>query len=92
MIVGARAILLASSAAAIVVFCVIQDRITARGARQYVTLQQESIASGSAAVAIDDIMTPAVRRGVREGAMSAGGVLAVGAAAAGLVRRRSGRR
>ena len=88
---GARTVLLASCAAAIAVFCVVQDRVTATGARQYITLQEAALARGAAPVAIDEVMTPAVRRGVRDGALSGGAVLALGAAAASVVRRRSGR-
>jgi hypothetical protein len=74
MIVGPRAVLVATFAAAGVVFCVVQDRVTAAGARQYVALHQ-----AGRAVTLDDVVAPAVRRSVRLGLASSGGVIVVGA-------------
>ena len=91
MSIRPRTVLLATFGVAAVVFCVVQDRVTATGARQYVTLQDAALATGSAPVSIDDVMKPAVRRGVRQGALSGGVVVAVGGAAAAALRRRSGR-
>jgi hypothetical protein len=64
---------------ALAVFCVVQDNITANGARRYVRIHREAVASGaSATVTVDEVMTPAIRRGVVAGLLSAGGVLVVG--------------
>lgn len=73
--------------AAVVVFCGVQDRITAAGARRYVTLQREAIAEGAPPVAIDGIMRPAVSRSVGQGLLWAGAVCAAGLGAAAAVRR-----
>lgn len=75
--------------AAIVAFCIVQDRVTAAGARRYAALQRAALASTGPAVTIDEVMRPAVRASVRDGLMVATGVLAIGvAAAAGVARRR----
>ena len=84
-------VLLCAAAAGAATFCIVQDRVTAEGARQYVTLQEAASVSRSTPVAIDDVMRPAVQRGVRQGALSGGVVFAVGAAAAVALRRGSGR-
>ncbi len=59
--------------AAVVVFCVVQDRITAAAVGQYVALQRAALAGGSASttppVTIDHVMRPAIGRSVREGAI-----------------------
>jgi hypothetical protein len=39
-----RAILIATTLAALVVFAVVQDRITASGARRYVAIQRDALA------------------------------------------------
>jgi hypothetical protein len=91
MKIGARGILLASVAAAVVAFCVVQDRVTAGGAQQYVTLQEAAASGRGPAVTIDQVVPAAVRRGVRQGALSAGVILAVGAVAAVVLHRGSGR-
>ena len=74
MIVRPRTVLVTTFAAATVVFCVVQDRVTAGGARQYV-VQHEA----GRPVRLDDVVAPAVRRSVRLGLASSGGVMAVGA-------------
>jgi hypothetical protein len=82
-----RWIVLTSVAAALVVFLVVQDRITASGARAYVDYQRAVDASQTPRVTIDDVMRPAVRRSVRIGALWGVGVLAAGLAAAAAVRQ-----
>lgn len=77
--------------AAIVVFCIVQDRLTAAGAREYVRLQRAAIAGSGPPVTVDAIMKPAVRHSVREGLLWSGVVLAGGCAAAAAVARRSRR-
>ena len=83
-----RAVLWLTLAAAIVVFCVVQDRVTAEGARRYVAMQKDALAGRGPAVTIDGVMQPAVARSVRLALLSSGGVMALGAAANLLVRRR----
>ena len=66
--------------AALAVFCVVQDKVTAGGARRYVRIQREAMAAhGSPAVTVDEIMAPAIRAGVRDGLLSAGAVMGIGA-------------
>ena len=66
--------------AAVVVFCVVQDRITAAAAGRYVALQRASIAGSRPRVTIDEVMGPAVDRSVRQGAIWGLVTLAVGLA------------
>ena len=73
-----RAVLLVAFCAAIVVFCVVQDRVTAGGARQYVTLQRSALAAGTPLVTIDEVVRPAVRRSVRQGFLWSGLVIGGG--------------
>jgi hypothetical protein len=87
-----RLIVIASVAAAIAVFLVVQDRLTAAGARDYVTRQRAAAAGQAAPVTIDEVMRPAVARSVRVGLLWGGVVLAVGLAAAAAVRPIEGRR
>jgi hypothetical protein len=83
-----RAVLLVAFGAAIVVFCVVQDRVTAAGARQYVALQRGALAAGSPPVTIDEVMRPAVGRSVRQGFLWGGLVMGVGVVLASTRRRR----
>jgi hypothetical protein len=75
-------------AAAVAAFCVVQDRVTAEGARRYVALQKNALAGRGPVVTIDEVMKPAVARSVRLAFLSGGSVAAVGVAAGFLVRRR----
>ena len=77
-----------TAAAALVVFCVVQDRVTAEGARRYVALQREAIAGRGPAVTVDEIMQPAIARSVRVAVLWSGTVGVAGVAAALAVRRR----
>lgn len=77
--------------AAIVVFCIVQDRLTAAGAREYVRLQRAAMAANRTPVMVDDIMKPAVRHSVLEGLLWSGVVLGSGCAVAAVVARRSRR-
>jgi hypothetical protein len=83
-----RTVLWFTLAAAIVVFCIVQDRVTADGARRYVALQKAALAGRGSAVTIDEVMQPAVARSVRLAFLSGGAVAAVGVAAGLVVRRR----
>jgi hypothetical protein len=83
-----RRVLWFTFAAAIVVFAIVQDRVTAEGARRYVALQRDALAGRGPAVTIDEVMKPAVARSVRLGFLSGGAVVAAGLAASLMVRRR----
>ena len=83
-----RTVLGITFAAALAVFCVVQDRITAAGAERYVGQQREALAGRRAPVTIDEVMRPAVERSVRQGALWGGLVAGAGLAlAAGTGRR-----
>jgi hypothetical protein len=90
MNVRPRTVLLITLAAAIVVFCVVQDRVTAGGARQYVELQRAAAAGRGNPVTLDEIMRPTVRRSVRQATGWSLVVVVAGIAAARVVRTRSG--
>jgi hypothetical protein len=81
-------VLIVTAIAAFVVFAVVQDRVTAAGARRYVALQRDAIAGRGPAVTVDQIMRPAVERSVQQGLMWGGVVLVAGASVAGVVSRR----
>lgn len=87
MTVRPRAIVVATALAAFAVFCVVQDRVTAAGARRYATLQRDALAGRGHAVTIDEIMRPAVRESVHEGLLWGSGVLVAGLGMAGAVAR-----
>ena len=74
---------------AFAVFCIVQDRVTAAGARRYVALQRDALAGRGPAVTLDEIMGPTVRRSVRLGLVSSGAVAAVGVGGALALRRRA---
>jgi hypothetical protein len=78
MVKRVRTILLITLAAAFAVFAVVQDHVTAAGARQYVSLQREALAGQVPAVTIDQVMAPAVERSVRLGLLWGGVVLLAG--------------
>jgi hypothetical protein len=73
---------LALFSSALVVFCVVQDRITAGGATSYVSRQRAALASGGPRVTIEEVMEPAIRRSVQQGLLWGGGVALAGLAAA----------
>jgi hypothetical protein len=83
-----RVVLVMTAIAAVVVFAVVQDRITAEGARRYVAIQREAIAGRGQPVTVDDIMEPAIARSVHRGLVWGGVVLVAGAGAAGALSRR----
>lgn len=84
----ARTILLITAVAAAMTFAVVQDRVTAAGARRYVSLQRDALASGDAPVSIDEVVKPAVRQSVRQGLIWSSAVLAAGVAVATFAGRR----
>ncbi len=83
-----RTIAMMTCAAALAVFAFVQDRVTASGVREYASRQRAALAGQGTPVTIDEVMAPAVRRSVREGAAWAGSVLIAGVAASRLVGRR----
>ncbi len=82
-----RTVLLIAVAAAMVTFAVVQDRVTAAGARRYVALQREAAAGQREPVTIDEVVKPAVRHSVHQGLVWSGAVLAAGVALAALAGR-----
>jgi hypothetical protein len=82
-----RTIVLGTCAAALLVFAIVQDRVTAAGAREYVALQRAAFAGRSVPVTIDQVLRPAVDRSVRQGAAWAGAVMLVGVGMAMVARR-----
>jgi hypothetical protein len=90
MTVRPRTVLLIAFTAATVVFCVVQDRVTADGARQYVERQRAAAAGRASPVTLEEIMGPAVRRSVQQAMAWSLGVMLVGVVWAGVLRSRSG--
>jgi hypothetical protein len=84
----ARTVVLMTLAAAVMVFAVVQDRVTASGAREYVARQRAALAGAAPPVAIDEVMRPAVERSVRQGLLWGGVVLVAGLGAAAVISRR----
>ena len=85
-----RAIVVMTAIVALAVFCVVQDRVTAAGARRYAALQREALAGRGHAVTIDEIMRPAIEQSVQQGLLWGGVVMVAGFAVAGAVARRQG--
>jgi hypothetical protein len=83
-----RTILLMTVVAAAMTFAVVQDRVTAAGARRYVALQREALARGGRPVTIDEVVRPAVRQSVHQGLIWSSVVLAAGGAIAAYAGRR----
>ena len=86
-----RWLVLVSVIAALAVYLVVQDRVTAAGARRYVALQRAAVAGQTPYVTIDEVMRPAVDRSVRQGMLWSSVVLVAGLGTAAAVRRRGGR-
>ena len=84
--------MLASLVIAFAVFLVVQDRLTAAGARDYVRRQRAAAGGQGAPVTIDEVMRPAVARSVRLGLFWGGVVLAAGVATATAVTQLERRR
>jgi hypothetical protein len=84
MVLGVTAV------AALATFCIVQDRVTAEGARRYVALQREALAGRGKRVTIEEVMQPAIDRSVRDGLLAAGGVAVMGGVVAWRRRKRYG--
>lgn len=91
MILRPRAVLVITALAAVVVFAVVQDRVTAAGARRYVMVQRDALAGRGQLVTVDQIMRPAIGRSVQQGLMWGGVVLVAGLSLAGVVSARQRR-
>jgi hypothetical protein len=87
MALAPRTVVRVTLMAAVVVFCGVQDRVTAAGARRYVALQREALVSGAAPVTIESEVTPAVRRSVELGLLWSGAVCVAGLGTAAVLRR-----
>ena len=83
-----RVLVVIALLAGFAVFCAVQDRITAAGARRYVALQRDAAAGRGAAVTVEEIMQPVIDRSVRAGLAWGGGVAAAGVAVALIAGRR----
>jgi hypothetical protein len=89
MAVRPRGNLIATALVAVVVFAVIQDRVTAAGARRYVALQRAALAGRGSSVTVDEIMGPAIAESVHEGLLWGGVVLVSGVGIAAVVSARA---
>lgn len=74
--------------AAAVVFCGVQDRITAAGARSYAADQRAALAGGGPLLTIDEVMRPAIRRSMEQGLLWSAVVAGAGLAGARVWGRR----
>jgi hypothetical protein len=90
MITSARVVVF-TFVAALAVFCAVQDRLTAAGAREYVDRQRAAIAGSAAFVTVDDVMQPAIRHAVRVALAWSAVVTGAGLSGAAIVARRSRR-
>ena len=62
-------------ASAVLIFCIVQDYVTANGADRYVSRQREAMAGRVAPGTIDEVMRPAVEQSVQQGLIWGGVVL-----------------
>jgi hypothetical protein len=86
-----RRLIVLTFAAAFVVFCIVQDRVTAAGASRYAREALAALDRHEPVAPIDSVMGPAIRRSVGLGLASAGVVLAAGlGSAAAMSRSRRG--
>lgn len=84
-----RGIVIVTCVLAVAAFAIVQDRVTAAGARRYAATQREAIAVGRAGITIESVMAPAIRRSVWWASGGAAVVLLAGLGAAALVRPRT---
>ncbi len=83
-----RHTVLLSFAAAVVVFCVVQDRVTAAGARRYVAQHRLAVDAGRAPASVAGVMQPAIRQSVVGGLTWGGLAFATGVGGGALIRGR----
>ena len=76
-----RVAIVVTCVAALATFAVVQDRVTAAGARRYAALSRLP-AMNDLRPSIENVMAPAIRESVQWGTASAGAVLVVGLAVA----------
>jgi hypothetical protein len=77
--------------AALVVFAVVQDRLTVAGVGQYMAASRDAAAGRRSQVTIDEVMQPAVAHAVRQGSLWGGAVLIAGLGGTFAARRLRGR-
>jgi hypothetical protein len=88
-------VLVVTCVMALVTFAVVQDRVTAAGARRYAAIKRASVGTQDSRVTIENVMAPAIRSAVQWGAAAAGVVIVLGAGLMTFVpreRRRAGER
>lgn len=84
-----RHLLIVAALAAVVTFAIVQDRVTAAGARRYAAQARQAAAAGQPLDAsVDEVMAPAIADSVRRGALWGGLVFMGGAALAFVIGRR----
>jgi hypothetical protein len=86
MALAPRTVVRVTLMAAVVVFCGVQDRVTAAGARRYVTLQRDAFARAAEPVTVGTVMAPAVRRSMQLGLLWSGAVAVAGLGTAAALR------
>jgi hypothetical protein len=71
-------VLIVTCALALATFAVVQDRVTAAGARHYAAIQRGNVATPGRRVTIEEVMAPAIDRAVLWGAGAASIVIILG--------------
>jgi hypothetical protein len=82
-----RRVVVFTFVAALAVFCVVQDRVTAAGAHAYAEQSRAASAHLARGLPVDMVMRPAIRRSVRLGLASAAAVFVAGFGAAFVIAR-----
>ena len=82
-----RRLVVVTGVAAFVVFCIVQDRVTAAGASRYALQALAAIDGHQPVASIDSVMRPAIRQSVKLGLASAGLVLVTGLGTAAVLSR-----
>jgi hypothetical protein len=82
-----RAVVVATLLLAVATFAVVQDRVTAAGARSYAAMSRAAVARGDRPPGMEEVMTPAIRRSVRWALASGTAVLVLGLGLASRARR-----